>query len=78
MKHRNMMVGEYTKGLPLLLLLLAPNVVALQDDHSSMIPTRYKILIRIDDELKLAGIIAGICFFNQNMILYKTSFIRLE
>ena len=66
------MVGEYTKGLP---LLLRPDL-ALQDDQS-MISTRYKILIRMDEELKLAGIVAGICL-KQNMILYKTSFIRLE
>jgi hypothetical protein len=31
----------------------------------------------MDDELKLANLLVSICF-KQNMILYKTSFIRLE
>ena len=53
------MVGEYTKGLP---LLLRPDL-AMQDDLL-MIPTRYKMLIRMDDELLLAGLVDSICFFN--------------
>jgi hypothetical protein len=70
------MVGEYTYGLPLLLFFRGGLTKELLD--RSISPTRYKILIRMDDdELQHASLLVSICF-NQNMILYETSFIRLE
>ncbi|CAN5618856.1 hypothetical protein BH23THE1_BH23THE1_33430 [soil metagenome] len=70
MKHRRMIVNEYTKGLPL------PRRYGflIELDDQSINPIRYKMLIRMDDELFVAGLVDSICF-KQNMILYKTSFI---
>ena len=76
MKQRRITTGEYTYGLPLL-LFLRELIKELRDDDQSMILIKYKILIRIDDELQYASLLVSICF-KQNIILYKTSFIRLE
>jgi hypothetical protein len=40
----------------------------------SINPIRYRILIRMDDELFGASLLDSICF-KQNMVLYKASFI---
>jgi hypothetical protein len=62
-----MMVGENTKGLP-----LYRGLIRLHDQ--SINPTRYKMLISMDDELFGASLLDSICF-KQNMIHYETSFI---
>jgi hypothetical protein len=40
-------------------------------------PTKYKMLIRMDDKSIITGIIKGICF-KQNIVHYKTGFICWE